>query len=91
MSPFEMCPVCRKEYSDVHDRRFHAQPVACNNCGPFYSVAGGEDLNPDQVGIVVLAAEEVNKGGIIAVKGLGGFHLICDAGNEPAVQKLRLK
>jgi hydrogenase maturation protein HypF len=90
MAKFEMCHVCNAEYSDVNDRRFHAQPVACNNCGPVYRmVAGGTEINSTDT-IVEETARSIDEGGIIALKGTGGYHLICDAMNENAVASLRL-
>ena len=90
MSGFEMCPVCRSEYTDIHDRRFHAQPVACNNCGPkyYYNDKNGEETS-DYRQITELCARLLNEGKVIAVKGIGGYHLVCDATNESAVNRLR--
>jgi len=89
MDVFEMCPDCQKEYSDVLDRRFHAQPVACNHCGPKYAlIFEGEHLN-DFPAILKKTTELTENGKIIAIKGMGGFHLMCDAGNEEAVSRLR--
>ncbi len=87
MAPFEMCPACRAEYEDPGDRRFHAQPIACPECGPrlWAETAGGE-LDGDAI---ARAAEVLRAGGIVAVKGLGGFHLACDARNAAAVALLR--
>lgn len=85
MARFEMCAACRKEFETPDDRRFHAQPIACPACGPQLSVvpAGPEPL---------AAAETVLRGGgIVAVKGLGGFHLACDATQPEAVQRLRTR
>ena len=89
MEPFTMCPVCRKEYEDVLDRRFHAQPVACKDCGPSYELIVGEERIHDMDLITVKAAELLQTGKILAVKGVGGFQLACDAGNEDAVARLR--
>jgi len=89
MEPFEMCPICIKEYKDVLDRRFHAQPVACNNCGPQYTLHPGERKITDINEILVSAAKLIGEGKILSIKGLGGFHLSCDALNEEAVIKLR--
>lgn len=89
MEPFEMCPVCRKEYTDVLDRRFHAQPVACNDCGPNYELIHGKETYK---GINIILSEAVSlikSGKILAIKGMGGFHLACDATNELAVSLLR--
>ncbi len=87
MARFEMCRDCAVEYGDPADRRFHAQPVACALCGPqlwLEGPAGREAQN-----VVEVAARLLAKGAILAVKGLGGFHLCCDAQNAEAVQKLR--
>ncbi|MCA9113842.1 MAG: carbamoyltransferase HypF [Planctomycetaceae bacterium] len=89
MAGFPLCPACRGEYSDAADRRFHAQPVACPRCGPQLELLGqnGEPIacgNP-----VAKLAEGLCAGRIGAVKGLGGYHLVCDARNELAVRELR--
>lgn len=87
MAPFPMCPACAAEYADPADRRFHAQPVACPACGPrLWLEAGGAEVPGD---VVVLAARRLTAGEILAVKGLGGFHLACDARNADAVARLR--
>ena len=72
-----MCKLCESEYSDPTNRRFHAQPISCHTCGPKLSVDVG------------LAIEKIKNGRIVALKGLGGFHLICDAQNEDAIKILR--
>ena len=79
MRPFAMCDDCRREYEDVLDRRFHAQPVACRYCGPQYT------LSPDSL------AAALDAGRIVAMKGIGGFHLACDATNQAAVEDLRAR
>jgi hydrogenase maturation protein HypF len=84
MAEFEMCPDCAAEYSDPADRRFHAQPDCCSLCGPEVYMDG---LSGHAA--IEKAAGLVNLGGIIAIKGLGGYHLICDAANDTAVEKLR--
>ena len=90
MKEFLMCPDCRKEYLDVADRRFHAQPVACNNCGPTYELYISNQLISNSIEkILVSIAELIDNGAIVAIKGLGGMHLACDATNESAVRKLR--
>ena len=87
MAAFAMCPACRAEYSDPADRRFHAQPVACPACGPrLWLEAVGAEVPGDAV---ALAAARLTAGEILAVKGLGGFHLACDARNDGAVALLR--
>ncbi|OWY06873.1 carbamoyltransferase HypF [Thioclava sp. IC9] len=84
MAPFEMCSACRAEYENPADRRFHAQPIACPDCGPrVWLEMGGEERPAEEVGAVLQG------GGIVAVKGLGGFHLACDATNAEAVALLR--
>ncbi len=133
MEPFEMCDTCRAEYESPDDRRFHAQPVACNDCGPQYTLlmtgrddhvgpSGIDTLQPGPTGketpvesrehsdragsanpgetiektrnidisaILDACTDILNRGGIIAIKGLGGFHLMCDAENSDAVERLR--
>lgn len=89
MAPFKMCERCNKEYDDPLDRRFHAQPVACNNCGPVYSMLIGDDEIKGTDKIIERAAELIDGGGILALKGTGGYHLVCDAMNEEVVALLR--
>jgi hydrogenase maturation protein HypF len=89
MAPFRMCPDCSREYHDPEDRRFHAQPNACPVCGPqvkLLDATGGEveSTDPIRETIALLTA-----GKIVAIKGLGGFHLACDAAHEEAVARLR--
>ena len=90
MKQFTMCPACRAEYDDPRDRRFHAQPNACPVCGPrleFWDAAGKIIFSADAALNSAIAA--LRSGKIVAVKGLGGFHLLADARNETAVQRLR--
>lgn len=104
MDCFPMCPKCATEYADPLDRRFHAQPDACFDCGPHitWREAGvgdepGEAAASPAVGttretsdaIIDRCVELLANGGIVAIKGLGGFHLACDASNERAVAELR--
>ncbi len=89
MAAFPMCPECQREYDDPRDRRFHAQPNACWNCGPqveLWDAAGRRRECPDPI---AEAARLLAAGEILAVKGLGGFHLAVDATNEAAVARLR--
>jgi hydrogenase maturation protein HypF len=89
MRDFVMCRECQAEYDDPLDRRFHAQPNACPACGPHLSLvdAGGNLLNvEDEIAETVRLLEE---GRVLAIKGLGGFHLACDATSEDAVRRLR--
>jgi hydrogenase maturation protein HypF len=92
MSPFTMCPRCQAEYDDPADRRFHAQPNACGDCGPrvWLEDAAGRRLPPDEDGDVIdTAARLIREGHIVAIRGIGGFHLACDAGSGTAVDELR--
>jgi len=89
MKPFVMCEECKNEYTNVLDRRFHAQPVACSNCGPHYELIFNGNTIKDTGEIIKKICELINSGKIIAVKGLGGFHIACDAFNEEAVSRLR--
>ena len=100
MAPFVMCDQCRREYEDPRDRRFHAQPNACPRCGPRVRVTGasGEPLAieaasgaGEAVDPVAWLAGRLAEGAIAAVKGLGGFHLVCDARDEQAVADLRAR
>jgi hydrogenase maturation protein HypF len=88
MAGFRMCEDCRREYEDPTDRRFHAQPNACPVCGPqlSWADASGASLRGDPI---EMAAEALAEGGIVAARGLGGFHLLCDAGSSQAVTELR--
>lgn len=88
MAVFEMCPLCGEEYCNPADRRFHAQPVACPECGPeaFFTDNLGNPVPGDWAQSF---AQAISEGSVIGVKGLGGFHLACDAHNEKAVATLR--
>ena len=92
MKVFEMCQECEREYNDPTNRRFHAQPNACPKCGPrvFLYYKEGNLLGESEEAID-LAIQAVKEGKIVAVKGIGGFHLICDATNEKAVNTLRMR
>jgi len=85
MTEFEMCETCTEEYYNVLDRRFHAQPVACNNCGPTYLVNSKSDFEE----ILCEVVAKIDEGENVAVKGLGGYNIICDARNNKAVLKAR--
>lgn len=91
MAGFEMCAACAREYHDAADRRFHAQPNACSKCGPqvrLLNVRGEEIMESEPISH---AAYLLRHGGIVAVKGLGGYHLACNAFDEHAVRRLRSK
>ena len=89
MSVFQMCPECQKEYDDPKDRRFHAQPNACPACGPKVWLADRNGQILSCADPIRLAVNLIRSGGIVAVKGVGGFHLACDATNDGAVRTLR--
>ncbi|MGA9378834.1 MAG: carbamoyltransferase HypF, partial [Phormidium sp.] len=94
MANFNMCADCAKEYADVTNRRFHAQPVACHFCGPkaWLERADGKPIVSDMFSMlddVDAVCTLLQRGEIVAIKGIGGIHLACDATNETAVQKLR--
>jgi hydrogenase maturation protein HypF len=90
MASFAMCESCKSEYENPLDRRFHAQPIACPECGPHVYLQSGNDepiFSDNQV--IIHARRLLSEGKIIAIKGLGGFHLACDALNHKAVHELR--
>ncbi|MHC5190748.1 MAG: carbamoyltransferase HypF, partial [Planctomycetota bacterium] len=91
MGDFEMCEHCRGQYTEVLDRRFHAQPVACPACGPkiWLTDNQGKTFESDSDKTIARCAEALRNGGIAAIKGIGGFHLAVDATNEQAVRELR--
>jgi hydrogenase maturation protein HypF len=88
MAGFTMCPQCQSEYDDPLDRRFHAQPTACARCGPPIALFG-RDLRRVNGDPCAATAARIKRGQIVAIKGLGGFHLVCDARNARAVAALR--
>lgn len=90
MHPFTMCQACQDEYTNPLNRRYHAQPISCPNCGPtlFLRARSGELLASNEEAICKLAGL-INAGHIVAMKGMGGFHLMCDATNDTTVAKLR--
>jgi hydrogenase maturation protein HypF len=90
MKSFEMCPDCEKEYTTASFRRFHAQPNACHECGPWISLHDCDgQLSCEKSNALEKVTNLIRKGYIIAVKGIGGYHLVCDAANDEAVQRLR--
>jgi hydrogenase maturation protein HypF len=94
MTDFPMCPACAREYGDPGDRRFHAQPVACPDCGPRLRLvpAPGTGIRPARDADALTAARALLADGrIVAVKGLGGYHLACDATDARAVGELRAR
>ena len=91
MAAFAMCADCRREYDDPRDRRFHAQPTCCPRCGPSLRVLDARALPVDAPAPVAYAARALLEGRIGAIKGLGGYHLACDARSERAVVALRAR
>ena len=89
MKKFVMCADCRKEYEDPHDRRFHAQPIACPVCGPKLSVLDSTGREIDIMDPIEFTVNAILDGKIVALKGIGGYQLACDATSENAVIKLR--
>lgn len=91
MAGFKMCPACQHEYENPADRRFHAQPTACPACGPqIWFESGGQRLSEKEEA-VQMTRQWLREGKIVAIKGLGGYHLACDAGNPTAVDQLRAR
>ncbi|MBP3793731.1 MAG: carbamoyltransferase HypF [Ruminococcus sp.] len=86
MKSFPMCPDCEYEYTHAHTRRYDAQPVCCNDCGPQVYIVHRDIKGGDAI---TYARKSIMEGKIIAVKGIGGFHLCCDAANEQSVDRLR--
>lgn len=86
MKAFPMCPECAREYEDPDSRRYDAQPVCCNDCGPEVFLVGRKERGADAIR---LARKMLSEGKILAVKGIGGFHLCCDATSQEAVMRLR--
>lgn len=91
MASFTLCPDCAKEYHDPSNRRFHAQPIACPTCGPQVWYEEAAQRLAEGENAIQAAREALAAGKILAVKGLGGFHLVCDAQNAKAIEKLRLR
>jgi hydrogenase maturation protein HypF len=94
MSDWPLCPACQQEYDDPRNRRFHAQPTACPECGPRYRLDWPNDVSPrcdSGATAIRQAADLLRAGGIVAVKGIGGYHLACDARNAASVERLRAR
>ena len=92
MRAFTMCVDCRREYEDPLNRRFHAEPVACAECGPHLSLSqAGTQESLDVADVISETRALLSQGRIVAIKGIGGFHLVCDALNSRAVAELRAR
>ncbi|HEY5618911.1 MAG TPA: carbamoyltransferase HypF [Vicinamibacterales bacterium] len=91
MAAFRMCPACEHEYESVGDRRFHAQPNACPACGPRIELVRPDGTVFDHDDPIAAVADAIVAGGVVAIKGLGGFHLACDATSSDAVSRLRVR
>jgi len=91
MHKFKMCPQCQKEYADPLNRRFHAQPNACPKCGPALELVDGSGKAVDGGDAIKTASRLLKEGKILAIKGLGGFHLACDATSQAAINTLRAR
>ncbi len=92
MQAFEMCDECQKEYDNPQERRYHAQPISCKKCGPTLAL---KDMNGNVISTNLKAIQDlahfVKEGNIVAMKGMGGFHLICDATSDKTIKNLRKK
>ncbi|MDP2980178.1 MAG: carbamoyltransferase HypF, partial [Thiobacillus sp.] len=91
MRDFALCPDCRREYENPLDRRFHAEPIACPVCGPHLQFVSGEEIHDGDEAALAAAVAALRSGKIVAVKGVGGYHLLCDAANDEAVAALRAR
>jgi hydrogenase maturation protein HypF len=91
MKSFPICRNCNSEYSDILNRRFHAQPIACNSCGPSYTFKDASIIIHDIDLILKELCSRLNSGRIVAIKGLGGYHLMCNAMDDNTVRDLRKK
>ncbi|TGB98142.1 carbamoyltransferase HypF [Escherichia sp. E2661] len=89
MQSFIMCPQCNKEYHDIEDRRYHAQPNACPVCGPQLQLTDKDGVSISANDIIRFTIDRLKEGAIVAIKSLGGFHLVVDASNVDAVRELR--
>jgi hydrogenase maturation protein HypF len=91
MSPWTLCDACASEYENPANRRFHAQPIACANCGPGYSLIDGTAVIEGSAPAIERCAELLRRGSVLGIKGLGGYHLACDATNGTSVAALRMR
>jgi hydrogenase maturation protein HypF len=89
MAGFPLCSACAAEYRDMENRRYHAEPIACPDCGPSLCFTRGDDVITDNGSALDSAVTALHEGAIVAVKGIGGYHLMCNARDENAVTRLR--
>lgn len=89
MDEFVMCEKCLSEYKNPQDRRYHAQPIGCHECGPRLSLLDNVGKEIESESIIDKTAKLITEGRIVAIKGIGGYHLVCDATNDEAVKLLR--
>ncbi len=89
MSAFQMCSLCEYEYSDPGNRRFHAEPNACDDCGPHLFLLDHNGKRIETLDPILKAVQLLKEGKIVAVKGIGGYHIACDAANDQAIKELR--
>jgi len=89
MADFALCDWCQAEYEDPRNRRFHTESIACPQCGPRVTLRRSDSASVCGADAITVAARQIRDGGIVAVKGVGGFHLACDATNSAAVAELR--
>jgi hydrogenase maturation protein HypF len=90
MKSFQMCDECKKEYDDPNDRRYHAQPISCYRCGPslrYLSLLGDEET--DEQKAIDKICSLIEEGEVVAIKGVGGFHIVCDARSDESIKALR--
>jgi hydrogenase maturation protein HypF len=91
MADFALCDACRREYEDPLDRRFHAEPLACPVCGPSLSFVSADRTVTGTEAALAACVDALRAGRVVAIKGIGGYHLVCDACNEDAVVALRAR
>ncbi len=91
MAGFPLCPACQREYTDPLDRRFHAEPTACPVCGPRLTFVSGDTTLEGNTDALTATLSALRAGQIVAIKGVGGYHLVCDARNSDAIATLRAR
>ena len=92
MFSFELCEKCKSEYENPTNRRYHAQPIACEKCGPNIVLYNNKnEVLSSDINAIKEIAQKINEGSIVAIKGMGGFHLICDANNDKTIENLRTR